>query len=168
MDNPRPEKVAVVDEVKARLDGADSVVLTDYRGLDVPSMAELRKAVRAAGGEYKIYKNTLVRFAAQQLGLELDEEAVDEVSGADPGRIELPDDPVRGRELLLGPPDDATAGRNIERTRRFHAPPGGIAIGEQMLDRHIRLGPQFPDLRKASRPLDPPSRGPCSLSSTGC
>ena len=72
MDNPRPEKVAVVDEVRAKLDAADAAVLTEYRGLDVSAMAELRRALRDAGGEYKIYKNSLVRFAARDLGLELD------------------------------------------------------------------------------------------------
>src|SRR5689334_18527407 len=36
-------------------------------------MSELRRALRTAGGEYKIYKNTLVRFAARDLGLEIDE-----------------------------------------------------------------------------------------------
>jgi large subunit ribosomal protein L10 len=73
MDNPRPEKVAVVEEVKERLSAADATVLTDYRGIDVPGMAELRRSLRAAGGDVKIYKNTLVRFAAQELGLEIDE-----------------------------------------------------------------------------------------------
>lgn len=73
MDNPRPEKVAVVDEVKSKFEGASGVVLTEYRGLNVTEMAELRKSVRDAGAEYKVYKNTLVRFAAQSLGLELDE-----------------------------------------------------------------------------------------------
>jgi large subunit ribosomal protein L10 len=63
MDNPRPEKVAVVDEVRGRLDLAAAVVLTEYRGLAVREMAELRRALRAAGGEYKVYKNTLVKFA---------------------------------------------------------------------------------------------------------
>jgi large subunit ribosomal protein L10 len=48
-------------------------VLTEYRGLDVTSISQLRRALRAAGGEYKIYKNTLVRFAARDLGLEIDE-----------------------------------------------------------------------------------------------
>ena len=42
MDNPRPEKVAVVDEVRAKLDAADAAVLTEYRGLNVAAMAELR------------------------------------------------------------------------------------------------------------------------------
>ena len=73
MDNPRPEKVAVVAEVKEKLDGADAVVLTDYRGLDVAAMSTLRRALSAAGGDFKIYKNTLVRFAARELDLEVDE-----------------------------------------------------------------------------------------------
>ena len=73
MGEPRADKVAVVAEVKERLEAADGVVLTDYRGLDVPAMAELRSSLRPAGGEYKIYKNTLVKLAANELGLELDE-----------------------------------------------------------------------------------------------
>ena len=73
MENPRPEKVAVVDEVKAKLEAADAAVLTEYRGLNVTATAQLRAALREAGGEYKIYKNTLVRFAARDLGLDLDD-----------------------------------------------------------------------------------------------
>jgi large subunit ribosomal protein L10 len=72
METPRPEKVAVVDEVREMLSGSDAAVLTEYRGLNVHAMGELRRALRAAGGEYKIYKNTLVRFAAHDLGLEID------------------------------------------------------------------------------------------------
>ena len=63
MDNPRPEKVAVVDEVKARFEAADGAVLTEYRGLTVAELAALRKELTAAGGDYKVYKNTLVRLA---------------------------------------------------------------------------------------------------------
>ncbi len=73
MDNPRPEKIAVVDEVKQRFSSASAAVLTEYRGLDVAAISQLRRALREAGGEYKIYKNTLVRFAARDLGLEIDE-----------------------------------------------------------------------------------------------
>lgn len=73
MENPRPEKVAVVEEVKAKLESADAAVLTEYRGLNVSATAELRRALREAGGEYKVYKNTLVRFATRELGLELDD-----------------------------------------------------------------------------------------------
>lgn len=73
MGDPRPEKVAVVDEVREKLDASDGALLTEYRGLDVPALAELRKELRAAGGEYKIYKNTLVRIAARERDLDLDE-----------------------------------------------------------------------------------------------
>lgn len=73
MENPRPEKVAVVDEVRAKLEAADAAVLTEYRGLNVSATADLRRALSEAGGEYKIYKNTLVRIAARDLGLELDD-----------------------------------------------------------------------------------------------
>ena len=73
MENPRPEKVAVVDEVRAKLEASEAAVLTEYRGLNVSATAELRRALREAGGEYKIYKNTLVRFAARDLGLEIDD-----------------------------------------------------------------------------------------------
>ena len=74
MDNPRPEKVAVVDEVRTRFSDADAVLLTEYRGINVGDLAALRRALREAGGEYKVYKNTLVRFAARELGLDLDDQ----------------------------------------------------------------------------------------------
>src|SRR3546814_862632 len=73
MDNPRTEKVAVVDEVRERFDASSAALLTEYRGLDVAAIGALRQALRVAGGEYKVYKNTLVRFAARDLGLELEE-----------------------------------------------------------------------------------------------
>lgn len=73
MENPRPEKVAVVDEVRERFGASSAALLTEYRGLDVSALGELRRALREAGGEYKIYKNSLVRFAARDAGLELDE-----------------------------------------------------------------------------------------------
>jgi large subunit ribosomal protein L10 len=73
MENPRPEKVAVVDEVKQRFASSSAVLLTEYRGLDVASLAELRKALREAGSDYKVYKNTLVRRAADDSGLDLAE-----------------------------------------------------------------------------------------------
>ena len=49
MENPRPEKVAVVDEVRERLDATSAALLTEYRGLDVTAISDLRRALRAAG-----------------------------------------------------------------------------------------------------------------------
>jgi large subunit ribosomal protein L10 len=73
MGEPRADKVAVVAEVKEKLEAADGVLLTEYRGLNVPAMAALRANLTPAGGEYKIYKNTLVKLAANELGMELDD-----------------------------------------------------------------------------------------------
>jgi len=73
MENPRPEKVAVVDEVRDRFGKTNAALLTEYRGLDVDALAQLRRALRDAGGEYKVYKNTLVRLAAREAGLDIED-----------------------------------------------------------------------------------------------
>jgi large subunit ribosomal protein L10 len=73
MTVPRPEKAAVVAEVRDRLAASDAALLTEYRGLNVGEMAELRRSLRAAGGQYTIYKNTMVRLAVAELGLDLAE-----------------------------------------------------------------------------------------------
>lgn len=72
MDNPNPDKVAKVDEIAGKLETAGTVLVTEYRGLDVPAQAQLRAAVKDAGGEFKIYKNTLTKLAAERTGLALD------------------------------------------------------------------------------------------------
>jgi large subunit ribosomal protein L10 len=63
MENPRPEKIAVVDEVRDKIETADATVVTEYRGLSVTQMAGLRKSLKALGGDFKVFKNTLVRRA---------------------------------------------------------------------------------------------------------
>tara|TARA_X000000368_G_scaffold141488_1_gene111393 strand:+ start:4241 stop:4966 length:726 start_codon:yes stop_codon:yes gene_type:complete len=73
MGDPRPEKIAIVAEVQEKFSNAEAVILTEYRGLNVTDMAALRAAMKQAGGEYKVYKNTLVRVAAKELNLEIEE-----------------------------------------------------------------------------------------------
>ena len=67
---PRPEKVAVVEEIRSKVAEADATVLTEYRGLKVHELAELRASLRPSGTEYKVFKNTLARRAMD--GAELD------------------------------------------------------------------------------------------------
>lgn len=63
MEEPRPEKVAVVEEVRERLNGSDGAVVTEYRGMTVTEIQSLRQALKAQGSDYKVFKNTLVRRA---------------------------------------------------------------------------------------------------------
>jgi large subunit ribosomal protein L10 len=56
-------KVGVVDEVKTRVSAATASIVSEYRGLTTSELAELRGALAAAGGDYRIFKNTLVRRA---------------------------------------------------------------------------------------------------------
>ena len=58
-------KQAVIDEIKAKLEGANSVVLVDYLGITVEQDTQLRKATRDANVIYKVYKNTMVKRAIE-------------------------------------------------------------------------------------------------------
>jgi large subunit ribosomal protein L10 len=69
-ENPRAEKVAVVDEVASKLTAADAAIITEYRGMKVSQLAALRRQLRTSGGEYKVYKNTLARFGAEKAGID--------------------------------------------------------------------------------------------------
>ena len=56
-------KTSTIDEIKDNFDGAQGVVVVDYRGLTVEQDTQLRKQLREAGVVYKVYKNTLVKRA---------------------------------------------------------------------------------------------------------
>lgn len=60
---PRAEKVQEVAELKELLK-AGTIILTDYQGLDIKSLSELRKKLREAGGGFRVVKNTLFALAA--------------------------------------------------------------------------------------------------------
>lgn len=66
---PALEKVTTVEEIKEKLSSAKMAILTNFQGLNVAEMTELRKLLRGAGVDYKVYKNTLTQLAARQLGI---------------------------------------------------------------------------------------------------
>jgi len=70
MSTVRSEKEAVVAEIRAKMSGASAVIITEYRGISVTGLATLRLALREHGAEYRVYKNTLARFAAREAGIE--------------------------------------------------------------------------------------------------
>ncbi len=125
MENPRPEKVAVVEEVREKFASADAVLFTEYRGLTVRDLQQLRSALRAAGGEYKVYKNTLVRRATAELDLDLGETLTGPTALTFVG--DRPDG-TRGDAVLV-----AKAMKAFARTNPLLVLKGG-RLGEQMLD----------------------------------
>ena len=68
VENPRPEKVSKVTEVSEKLAASEVVFVTEYRGLSVGQLANLRSALRGVDAEHKVYKNTLARIAAVNSG----------------------------------------------------------------------------------------------------
>lgn len=66
----RPDKVQAVERIKERFNDAEGALLTEYRGLTVSEMADLRSSLRESDAEYKVLKNTLTRIAATEIGLE--------------------------------------------------------------------------------------------------
>ena len=62
------EKKPVVQEISEKIEGAASVVLVDHRGLTVAQDTELRKQLREAGVQYKVYKNTMTGRACENAG----------------------------------------------------------------------------------------------------
>ncbi|MBU5594687.1 50S ribosomal protein L10 [Amphibacillus sp. MSJ-3] len=68
------QKKQLVSEIATKFRDSQSTVLVDYRGLDVAEVTELRKQLREAGVDYKVYKNSMSRRAAAEVELsELDE-----------------------------------------------------------------------------------------------
>ena len=65
----RPEKTKQVEELRHRLKQAAAAILTDFRGLNVAEISQLRSKLREAGAEYKVVKNTLLERAAESLGI---------------------------------------------------------------------------------------------------
>src|SRR5262249_45970590 len=64
----RAEKDQSIEDLAERLSKAEIAVLTEYRGLSVSDLQDLRGRLRPAGIEYVVAKNTLARFAAERTG----------------------------------------------------------------------------------------------------
>jgi len=62
---PTAEKADTIEELRKRLGGATAAVLTEYRGLTVQQVSELRKQLKAASAEYRVVKNRLARVAIE-------------------------------------------------------------------------------------------------------
>ncbi len=89
-------KKQFVKELKERLEKSSVVILTDYKGLDVEAMTELRAKLREADVEYQVVKNTMLRLASEGTGTEAIKD-----SFVGPSAIALSyDDPVAPAKVL--------------------------------------------------------------------
>ncbi len=70
MGKNREIKEAKVSEIKEKMEKAQGIIFAKYQGLTVEEDTELRKSLREAGVEYKVYKNTLTTLAAKELGFD--------------------------------------------------------------------------------------------------
>ncbi|AEH52166.1 MULTISPECIES: 50S ribosomal protein L10 [Heyndrickxia] len=64
------QKKQLVDEITDKFKSSTAVVVVDYRGLNVAEVTELRKQLREAGVEFKVYKNTMTRRAVEAAGMD--------------------------------------------------------------------------------------------------
>lgn len=67
------KKQEVIDEIKDRITNSKGVVLFDYRGLTDADAKELRRSLRNAGADYKVYKNTLMARAMKDLNIDIND-----------------------------------------------------------------------------------------------
>ena len=67
---PRRDKADAVTEIQTKMADSSAVLLSEYRGMTVHELAELRESLREAGADYKVYKNTLATIAARNAGLD--------------------------------------------------------------------------------------------------
>ena len=66
---PTQEKVETLEDFKSRLDGVKTLLVTEYRGLTVQQLSDLRKQLRGVSAQYKIVKNRLAKLAMTDGGL---------------------------------------------------------------------------------------------------
>ena len=69
MELPKPEKIEAVDEFRSRLQGHTLAIATQYQGITVEQVTDLRRKLRAADIKFKVYKNTLAKRVLDEMGL---------------------------------------------------------------------------------------------------
>ena len=114
-----PKKVERVEEVSEKLRRATGLVITDYRGLTVAQLQDLRRKLRAGNVDYLVVKNTLARRAAADNGLEALEPALVGPVGLAVGY----DEPVTTAKLV----------NDYIKATRLLAIKGGL-LGKQLID----------------------------------
>ncbi|HVO13290.1 MAG TPA: 50S ribosomal protein L10 [Vicinamibacteria bacterium] len=133
----RTEKQQLIDELHKEFQASPHAVLVDFKGLDVPSVTEFRRKVKAAGSRYRVVKNSLALRAAKGTALE---KLSDRFLGTT-GIAYTGDDPVALAKALVDFAKDHPA---LEMKV-------GVVSGSQVLDvaavKSLSTMPGLPELR---------------------
>lgn len=65
---PSQKNIQSLEELSQKLDRSKTTILTDFKGLSVDKFTELRNQIKSAGGEIKVFKNTLIKLALKEKG----------------------------------------------------------------------------------------------------
>ena len=117
-------KEAEVAEIQEKIEKSQSVMFLDYRGLNVAEVTELRNKMRAAGVEYKVIKNTMIRRAAEKAGIEGLDDVLEGPTAVALGYA----DPVAPAKILVD---------FIEDTKKTNLK-GGVLAGKAMSEAEIK------------------------------
>ena len=117
-------KEAEVAEIQEKIEKSQSVMFLDYRGLNVAEVTELRNKMRAAGVEYKVIKNTMIRRAAEKAGIEGLDDVLEGPTAVAFGYA----DPVAPAKILVD---------FIEDTKKTNLK-GGVLAGKAMTEAEIK------------------------------
>lgn len=93
---PNAENVKMLEDIKSDIDGASAMWVVDYRGLTVKQIQELRRSIREADAEMKVYKNTIMRLALK----ETDSPNLDEVLSGPSAFVFAGEDPVASAKAI--------------------------------------------------------------------
>ena len=88
------KKQEVIDEIKSKITDSKGIVLFDYRGITDAEAKELRRTLRNSGSDYKVYKNTLMARALNDLNIDL----ADNLTG--PSALAYSDDQIAPIKIL--------------------------------------------------------------------
>jgi large subunit ribosomal protein L10 len=108
---PKPEKITAVAEMKKLFDEADSFFVTDYQGLNVAAVTTLRSNLRKQNVKFVVAKNTLLKLAAHQAGIE----GIDPFLNGPTAIAFCEDDPVATAKVL----QDMFKEKELPRTKVF-------------------------------------------------
>ena len=94
----KEQKTALVDQLSQRFKRASIALVSEYRGMSVAETTEMRRKLRAARGELKVAKNTLIRRAIKDTGFS----SLEEKLGGPVGLIISTEDPVEIAKTVVG------------------------------------------------------------------